>query len=703
MKISVHRNSSKKVISVLVLGLIALIQIHSPQIFLNNLDNEETQDNLLQNTDFLPEDIQNPISQSYTQSLTGSKDNVEVSIHQAYESSSIQNIDEVSDTLSVLAPNATDFNVSKSDLVINNINLNNYTQVIESQTIGYETIGNLAYLNSFTAPIDCLLSNISFYIRETAVITGDLNLVLSPANSTDSTKPLLDYNELIIIDQITITASTLGWITHTNIEYFLNNSLTTNNTWFIGLNMSSGSNVNVRWYFYPDTSVPEDKTMSYGWVGGWTLLEDVGDTIDLTTEIGFGFSDPKHTPSEINLKINGQTVHNNSLNPSHNSGYWDYTGYGSNGGNSLDYVFTADWYDFSLEVNQTIINYTKTFPANITTFSVESGMKAYWETQSNFTLMFDHRLDNNTVNFTIPYSWMEFNLTRDASTITHTTQSSATNQTITVFGSDALDGDWALYCNSTNMVTNVQVGIGGVGTAFAYSNDTVSINATLVKSLSENVNLSVYNPVSFGDEINYTKLAAPSGTTVDFGDWIVNDTISDYGEYRVQVHWENSTDVGIYETTLYVAGASNYTITNVDGEEYLKDPEEIFNITIFYDNIMENEPIAGANISYDLTLGAGWQHDDTQANADNSYNITINSSLYTVGLHEIPIKINKSKYMNYTTSYSFLVVNNTQTYEYTQASTLDVIRGQNATYIFNFNQTWLDDPITGATITENLN
>ncbi len=638
MKTTVHRNSSKKVISVLVLALIALIQIQSPQILLNNMDNEEIQEDLLQNTDFLPEDIQIPLSQSYTQSRSGSKDNVDVLIHQAYESSSVENINEVSDTMSVSAPNATDFNVSRSDIVLNNIQISNYTNIVEDTSSSDQEITEL-HVTSFSTDMNCYLTNVSIWLTKTLGKTGNGTLAVFLYKSTwdDSnsrSKPLYSSQSslgslVVEYDDIWFNA-TFGATSST----YLDNSLTDNNTWFIGFEESSGGSAfNVNWKFASDGV---DNSEAYYWVTAedWTHY-----TIDFTAKIGLSLNKTNVSPSEINLQINNQNVHNNTGKPSHNSGFWDYTGYGSNGGNSIDFVFSADWYDFSLDVNQTTLNYTKTFSANTTTYSVESGEKAYWETQSNFTL-FDHRLDNNTVNFTIPYSWMEFNLTQDATSITHTTHSAATNQVLTVFGSDASDGDWALYCNSTNLITNAQVGLGGVDSSFVYSNDTVSFNATLDTTITGDVNLTVYNPTEFGNEMNYTKLGTPSGLSVDFGNWVIKNNISDYGLYRVQVYWENSTDVGIYDTTLYIAGATNYTIPTVDGEEYVKITEETFNITIFYDDVNEEVPILGASISYNLTLGGGWETDSTQANADNSYNITINSSLYTVGLHEIPIKIN---------------------------------------------------------------
>ncbi|MCF2139683.1 MAG: hypothetical protein K9W44_06485 [Candidatus Lokiarchaeota archaeon] len=694
------RINLKNVISILILLAIVTIQINI--LFVPNYlsENQDTGESPLIPFEYENKEIMNPLSSDYNKNLTASTNNVKVTLHQAYNSTAVQSFDEVSNTFNVAAPNATNFNVSSSNIVINNIKLNNYTKIIEDVNVDYKTVGNLAYLTSFSIPISCMISNFSFYIREYAGVTGDVNIVLSPANSTDPTKPKLDYNKLIVLDQLTITASKIGWVVKSNINYFLNNSLTTSNTWFIGVNLTSGSSINLRWYFNPDTSPSEDKTLSYEWAGGkWSLLKDGTYDLDLTSKIGLGFSNPNHTPSQFNLQINNLTVYNNLNHPDSNSGFWNHTGFGSDGSNSISYVFSGDWYDYSLQVNQTEINYTKTFYTN-TSYTVESGVNAYWTSQANFTA-FDHRLNNNTINFTIPLSWTVTSLKRNTTTISYSTYTNSSNKIITVFGSDAIDGNWTLKSQSSNLISSVKVGRSGKEITLAYSNETITFNATFSKSISGTVNLSVYNPSDLGNELNYTKeVSINDATSVDFGSWIISQNITNYGEFRVQVYWENSTDLGIHDTTIFIAGATEYSLLTTNNTEYLNSGSP-FNISLYYTDVMKGINVTGATLEYNLNLGNGWQNDATQSNADKTYNITVDPTQYSVGYHEIPIHLNKSKYMNYSISYGFYVVNNTQLYEYTQANSLTAIRGQNTTYIFNFNQTWQDTPIAGATISVN--
>lgn len=254
---------------------------------------------------------------------------------------------------------------------------------------------------------------------------------------------------------------------------------------------------------------------------------------------------------------------------------------------------------------------------------------------------------------------------------------------------------------SSNLISSVKVGRSGKEITLAYSNETITFNATFSKSISGTVNLSVYNPSDLGNELNYTKeVSINDATSVDFGSWIISQNITNYGEFRVQVYWENSTDLGIHDTTIFIAGATEYSLLTTNNTEYLNSGSP-FNISLYYTDVMKGINVTGATLEYNLNLGNGWQNDATQSNADKTYNITVDPTQYSVGYHEIPIHLNKSKYMNYSISYGFYVVNNTQLYEYTQANSLTAIRGQNTTYIFNFNQTWQDTPIAGATISVN--
>lgn len=697
MKVRRSRISKNKVLSLAVLTLVAFIQFQSPNILFTNSENQEEQGENLTGTDFLLGEIQDPSSQAYLPNLTSSKSNVQVSLHQAYHSTSNISLSDTSTTFSLPAPNATEFSTSYTNFSINSIEIDNQSiSIDETRMDRYDPIPFYVCLSSIEVPISSYLINSSFYIRKSDIVTGTLSIWIY--NSTwDGSKSVPDGGIDTSID-VTADTGVLGSWKDATLNYFLNNSNTQNNTWFVGLMDDGGVDVNSEWNFdYDGVSGDNvDNSLCYEYAGGgnWDLI-NLGETIDFNMKIGLGLPTNLVSPSNIHLKINSTNVQDDL---SANSGTW-YSNLSFQGiNNELNFVLSSGWYNFRCNITAIQINYTKTFSAN-TSYTVESGVNVYWDSEANFTA-FDHRLDNNTVTFTIPFSWTNLNLDRDGTPITPSTATNSTNQILTVFGmDDAIDGNWTLASQSTNMISSVKAGIGGKEVSLAYSNDTVSFNATLANSISGNVNLSVYNPSDLNNNLNYTTLAVPVGTSVDFGNWVVSQNISDYGLFRIQATWENSTDVGIYDTTLFIAAATVFDVPTINNTEYLNSDSK-FNVSIIYEDTLLTENITGATLTYDLGLGGGPVSDTTQTNADNSYNLTIDPSLYAVGFHEIPITISKPKYMNYTFSFGFYIVNNTQIYEYTGASTLDVIRGKNATFIFNYNQTWLNTPITGAIITD---
>ncbi|WP_457558880.1 hypothetical protein [Candidatus Harpocratesius sp.] len=692
--------SRKNLISILFISFIIIVQFQNPSGFYireTRLNQDMSQDHIKIDDDQF-EVINTPESSSYSQNLTASKDIVKVSLHQAYNSTSIQSFNQNSNTFTIFAPNSTAFNVSRSLFQLDNIKTQNYTYVVEDSSSSDTDITDL-WVTSFTVGMNCYLTNLSIWVVKDLLKTGNGTLAAYLFNSTwdsDNSRSKPIYSSQKYLGSIVINYDNL-WFNASfgaTSNTFLDNSLTDNKTWFIGFEEESGGSAFLANWKYNTDGV--DNSEAYYWLGAESWQHYA---IDFTAKIGLSLNKTNVAPSEINLKINDLPVYNNSNHPALNSGFWNYTSFGSNGANSINYQISSTWYIYSLDINQTLVNYTKSFYAN-TSYTVESGVSVYWNSQAIFTA-FDHRLNNNTVNFTIPLSWTVNSLKRGSTSITYTSHSNSTNKILTVFGSEALDGNWTLKTQSSNLISSVKVGRGSKEISLAYSNETISFNATFSKSLTGTVNLSVYNPADISNELNYTKeVSVTDATSVDFGSWIIANNISDYGEFRVQVYWENSTDAGIQDTTIFIAAATNFQFLTTNNSEYLNSGVP-FNISLFYIDVMKSENISSATLEYDLSLGSGWQTDATQSNADKTYNITVDPTQYTIGYHEIPIHINKTKYMNYSISYGFYIVNNSQIYEYTQANSLTAIRGQNTTYTFNFNQTWQNTPITGATITEN--
>jgi len=497
---------------------------------------------------------------------------------------------------------------------------------------------------------------------------------------------------------ITVENNITGdWEIDTFTNVFLDNSNTFNNTWFIGLQDDGGWEIDSQWERIADSTNGDD-SLCYD---ESTLIDlGGGDGLDFLSKVDLGIDSTTINTTDINLCINSTQFTDNSTESG--SGWWNSTQRYHGNNNELNFSISADWFNFEFNITDIQVNYTKTYTAN-TTYTVESGSDVYWESEANFTA-FDHRLNNNTLNFTIPSSWTVNELRNASSSVTiDNTYSSGSFKIITVNNiTNAIDGNWTLYCNSTNLLTDVKIGVGGKETALAYSNETLQFNATFSKPITGDVNISVYNN-SINEELVFSKLSSVTDSSfVTLNNWTISENLTTYGDHRVQVTWKNETDIAIFDRNITIAGETTYSIQNINKTEVLNNAS-VFNITVEYYDEFNLENVTGATIGYDLGLGAGWESDGSQSNADETYNITVNPADYPNEFYTIPITINKTNYMNYTFDYSFYIVNNTKFQEITENCNLNVIKGHNATYYLKYTEL-NDTPIIGATITnETLN
>ncbi|MHA1562309.1 MAG: hypothetical protein ACTSPA_09320, partial [Promethearchaeota archaeon] len=666
--------------------------------FTNN-NGQETTNNSLNNI---------PKIQDYTTNSSGNSDWVETTLHQAYNNKSVFEINETSTSFTVPAPNATDFSTSFVNISINNITVSNKTLDIEISSLTYfHDVEVDQCVTSFEVINNCYLREVSFRLREPGTGAGSIDAVVLYNATWDGEKHVPNGNYSIstydeLITDVTVPDGTAGWFFIDFDDFYLDNSKTVDNTWFIGYIDDTGSGKDTNWYYTNDDSDGDslNETLSYEYDGtNWNLIEDTlhlkNSKVDLNINLSIGLSNPK--PSDINLKINNTLVHNNPNLPNNNSGYWDRTGdAGIN--NQINYTFSADWYNFALEVNNTQVNYTKSMAAN-TTYTVESGSDVYWESEAIFEA-FDHRLNNNTLNYTIPSSWSAYDLKNDSISIAiDKTFLNGSSKIVSVYNTKATDGNWTLYCSSTNLLNDVKIGVGGKETTIAYSNETLEFNATFSKFITGNVNLSVYNNT---DKLVFSKLSSVVDTSfVTLNSWVISENLTTYGDHKVQVTWENETDNAIIDSIITIAGETSYYVQNVNETEVLNTINQ-FNITVEYFDEFNSENITGANVSYDL--GGGWQ----QAYYNSSkevYTFEVDITSYGNGLKNIPIIMKKTNMMNFTFDYNFYIVTNSTLTEITENCDLNVIKGHNATYDLNYTENDNDKtPILGAIISkETLN
>ncbi|MFX1499681.1 MAG: hypothetical protein ACFFDH_01805 [Promethearchaeota archaeon] len=174
--------------------------------------------------------------------------------------------------------------------------------------------------------------------------------------------------------------------------------------------------------------------------------------------------------------------------------------------------------------------------------------------------------------------------------------------------------------------------------------------------------------------------------TVNCSDSIFNP----YNKYNIKI---NITKTNYYtaEDILEEIVVGNTTLTIIDPIMPISFLEnEIFNITLEYEDHTLSTGIIGADITYTLN-GTGYRNDKRKDNLDGTYTITVNVSDDDFGFNYddyknriITIRANKSYYINLTKSFTFERQILTKIEPYNNPPQIELIRGINATYIFNY-------------------
>ncbi len=633
-----------------------------------------------------------PIAQDYETNSSETVNVVTAFIEQGYKNDTDINLDQDTTSFSVPAPNATGYDSSYIKISVKDLTAENHTLIVEDNSVpsGFHDVNNAQpSVTSFTIPTDCYLTNLTFNVRRTLAQDGNMTVRLYNSSwSGTINEPNSNVNQYIQIGNLT-TGN--GWKSITNINLFLNNSNTDNNTWYVGFVDHNTAEYNGNWWYTNDDSSGDnnDETLSYEYLGAstWGLVEDTfspGVLIDFHLQVGLSLNDSTPNPKLLDLHINGTSVDDNLITPSANNGTWININPLHGADNFLDFTVIANWYTYSLNIDQTIVNYTNSFDA-VTTYTAESGVNVFWNATTEIN-QFDHRLINNTVIFTIPNNWNTplSRLDRDSTEISpYSTASNGTAKFITVRGSNAIDGNWTLLTTSSNLLIEI-----GINSPVIYVNETVEFNATFSTPVSGIVNISVYNPQSYNDEMVFSSEdTITDASFIDLTDWDVDVdsliSIDEYGPYRVQVRWDNDTDMGIIDSTVVIAANTSYTI--------LTTPQEIlsnqgpFNISIQYFDEFKSQNVTGATIGFENAT-SNW-NSEVQNNPMEEYNITINPADYSSGIHLIPITLNKTYYMNHTFTYEITFVESMQVFKNYGSSNLNVARGENATFVLNYNTT----------------
>jgi len=173
--------------------------------------------------------------------------------------------------------------------------------------------------------------------------------------------------------------------------------------------------------------------------------------------------------------------------------------------------------------------------------------------------------------------------------------------------------------------------------------------------------------------------------TVDCSDPIFNP----YGKYNIKINITKShyyTAEEILEEV--VVGNTTLTILAPTGTiSYVEN--EIFDIKIEYEDHTLSSGIVGADITYTID-GTNYRSDKVD-NLDGTYNITIDVGDADFGTNygnvDIIIRANKTNYINLTRTLTFERQITTQITPFNNPPLVEVMRGINVTYTFNYSDT----------------
>lgn len=525
--------------------------------------------------DLFPSHDSNVPNQAYSTNISGQGANdFNVTLHQSVNETygtgdtlyEITNFDSLDNrTFEVDCPTDPNFNSSYAKIDVEDIYAPNKTLEVELGTTYIYPLGTDEWAFSFKVLKSCYLKEFSMCFSEThgASVHGTIDVAIrkagqSVSNPIPSTK-IADLEDDYQIDDGSIKV----WYDFTGYNQFLDASSgnTYDKTFFIWIKQTSSSSETKVEFANENDDQGDQKNSSlvYYYSGGWYLK--TSPSIDASLKVNLSLLDDTPKPSEINLEINGSAV---SDVDGTNSGSWIYIDDGlSDTSGELSLIVTADWWDIRLNITGILVNYTKLLKGTATYFIRKSGADVQW----NITLPsavdgFDSKFECPYINYTIPNNW-------DAITIK---VYNGTNEWLSVSNrplgngwrevnvKNSGNGTWILLCNSTNLLSSIDMFIEGTSTLITQASlsSRVVFNATFSSRIATNdgkINLTVYNPDSLSNTLNYSEpiLSFSSGKNITLTTWDVDSTVGDIInplEFRVQCWWHNDTAAGFLETNI---------------------------------------------------------------------------------------------------------------------------------------------------------
>jgi len=523
---------------------------------------------------------------------------------------------------------------------------------------------------SFKISSDRFLDNISIYCYKTLISTGNITVFLynSTWNHSRNINVPGGNHQGIVLGILRIPPNSEGWYSLTDVHYYLNNSKTNNNTWFIGLIEEVST---YAWWHYVEDHAPNgdgiDETISIEYTENetWELLKDLDTgewTIDLMLKVGLVSHNNIPIPKDIGLMINNTAVI--GYKNVHGMGYWNSTQTYSSSSGQLEFEITADWWDVSCKISHVQITYIKTdLKANSMFRILGSGQNVSWNASRIGGLnLFDPRLSNYRINLTIPSAWDNIDVFNGPTNKTDDLLISSNKngyKVIQVF--NAGNGTyWYLTAISENLLTSIDTYVDSISTEIVRYSDIVDFYATFKEIIAQNdgiINLRVYNPSTIDNELIFSSSNSTFSLDIEFdlGGWDISDNVTNNGEFRIQIFWNNNTAAGFSEKILTVMGETELILItpNQDTKYY---SNQTFNIVVFYKDLNQLSAIDGASVQYNIN-GQGWQSSSSNNGTVGYYLIPVDCSIFTIdGTKTVEIITSKNYYENQTLNYNFNVI-----------------------------------------------
>jgi len=650
------KKSINNIISI-ILGLILVLSFININIF-NHLNDCSDKNNQYSRENLKLSDYSPILSRD-------SQQKIDIMLQQSLLNKSNTEFDNLSDSYSFSQPSPTDisFNSSFINMTIKDISAPNKTIRLEDSSSSSWNFQYQRLAGGFKIFSKGYLINLSICIYRDGNPGENTSMRVRIFNSTWSG----GHNVPTTISLGTLVASDTsiedidGWyrLTFDSGDFYLDPSKTTNNTFYIEL--LDSMDYATEWYYVRDDVDGSNDMNTFYWSAGWVNFTRNGKGTDFCMEVELAPLSNTPQPEDIDLKINNEKI----TNIANGKGYWNpSTSYGSGSG-KINFDFSVGWWDVACNVTEVQINYTKTnLKADTSLRCLGNGLDILWNVSCpNLNYFSSHPdLKWEKINFTIPSKWQTIevwngNTNKTDDCTIHSDKNGYKDVTVSNAGNGTY---WHLTASSENLLESIHTYIGTNPVDVVNYTDVGHFNASFKEKLAQDngvINLSVYSPAAINDKLNFTSTNSTfdSGSEFYLGKWDISDTVTGYGEFRVQVFWNNDTAAGFIEKVLTIIGQTDLTLKAPDQEAVFRS-DETFNIIVYYEDSNFNTAINGATIDYNID-GQGWQSTTLNNGTIGYYIVPVDCSVFTSeGLKTLEIRANKNYYESQTLFYNFNVI-----------------------------------------------